>query len=99
MKIALLDIPHVSVFYVDDTVTCISDGNPEATKYVITVNYTDQYTLIRTGGICTLPVKVEFDTEIRCNTSNNLGTGSATTLAVPRSGKHLFLLCFFDFFV
>ena len=78
-----LDAPIIEVLYVADTVTCTSDANPTANEHVIIINGTYQFTPTCSDNTCTLPLKVNLDTEIRCNAANTVGTGTAAILAVP----------------
>ena len=77
------DAPIVDVQYGDEIVTCTSDGNPAANTHVIIVNGTDQFTPTCSDGTCTLPLKVDYDTDVRCHATNEVGTGSDTAVAVP----------------
>ena len=78
------DAPIVDVQYGDETVTCTSDANPEANKFVIIVNGTaDQSPLTCVDNSCTLPLPVDYDTDVRCNVTNDVGSGSDTTVAIP----------------
>ena len=78
------DAPIVVVTYADDTVTCTSDANPAAGTYAIIVNGTTTGDSPEcAGGTCTLVLEVDYDTDVRCNATNTVGTGSAAIVAVP----------------
>ena len=81
------DTPVVEVKYKGDIVTCTSDANPPATSHVIIVNGTVQDTQTCSDGICTLPLKTDYDTDIRCNATNSVDTGTAMALEEPGISK------------
>ena len=81
------DAPIVDVQYGDEIVTCTSDANPVATTHVIIVNDTQEYTPKCSDDTCTLTLKVDYDTGVRCNATNEIGSRSATTVAIPGTFK------------
>ncbi len=82
----------MTLTYGSDTVTCYAEANPavpEPSGYKIIVNDTDEYTPDCADGACTLELKVDFDTDVRCNATNTIGTATKTIVAEP--GKVNFL--------
>ena len=89
------DPPEVTLTYGSDTVMCSSNANPtvpEPSGYKIIINDTDEYEPDCKDGECTLELKVEFETDVRCNATNTIGTETKTVVAVP--GKLGFLRVF-----
>ncbi|XP_072048891.1 cell adhesion molecule 1-like [Amphiura filiformis] len=88
--------PIVNVQYGSDEVRCSSDANPEVAEpygYKIIINNTNVYTPTPAcvDGVCTLPLEVDYDTDVRCNATNGIGMGTDTTVARPgRYNVHRF---------
>ena len=81
-----LDSPDVTLTYGSGKVTCYADANPpvpEPIGYKIIINDTDEYEPVCANGACTHELKVGFDTDVRCNATNTVGTGTTTVVAVP----------------
>ncbi|XP_072048890.1 uncharacterized protein [Amphiura filiformis] len=87
-KIAPLNVqyaPITNVQYGRNEIRCSSDSNPavpEPNGYRIIINNTDEYTPTCADGVCTLPLLVDYDTDVRCNATNEIGIGTDTTVAV-----------------
>ena len=98
--ILLSDTPEVSVQYGGGQVICSSDANPavpskgfaDGEGFIFVVNGTQEYAPTEcSDGQCVLTLEVKFDTDVRCNATNSIGTGTDTTIAIP--GRVLGLLC------
>ncbi len=87
------DLPDVTLTYDGDTVTCYADANPqvpEPSGYMIIINDTDDYEPDCADGACTLGLTVDYETDVGCDATNTVGTGTKTIVALP-PGKRGFL--------
>ena len=83
------DAPEVQVTYGNNQFICKSDANPKVADadFVIIFNDTTLYPptkeLTCADRKCILLEDIMYSTDVRCNATNQVGTGSSTTEAVP----------------
>ncbi|XP_072049823.1 cell adhesion molecule 2-like isoform X2 [Amphiura filiformis] len=82
--------PDVTLIYGNDRATCtVESANPPVPTpggFTFIVNNTDSDPYPPTsceGNVCYLDLKVDFDTNLRCNVTNDVGTATAVYLAEP----------------
>ena len=60
---------------------CTYDSNPDPDTFTIYVNDTADPNLSCADGLCTLDLVVMFDTNVTCQVTNAVGTGTEYTIA------------------
>ena len=58
------------------------DANPDVIEHLFVVNGTE-YTPTCFNGECNLPYEITSDIYVTYNATNSIGTGTATSLAIP----------------
>ncbi|XP_072049829.1 uncharacterized protein [Amphiura filiformis] len=82
--------PDVTLIYGNDRATCTVESanspvpTPGGFTFIVNNTNSDPYPPTSCeGNVCYMDLQVDFDTNLRCNVTNDVGTATATYLAEP----------------